>query len=91
MKTESSPGNTWQGLPLSPAQNREVLDYVQRRRRAGADPDTPELRAMLDDMLHPPELAQDEENAGRYAENACFAATHQEPDETARDEGDQTH
>lgn len=91
MKTESSPGNTWQGLPLSPAQNREVLDYVQRRRRAGADPDTPELRAMLDDMLHPPELAQGEDHAGRFAEDARFAATHQEPDETARDEDDHTH
>lgn len=91
MKTESSPGNTWQGLPLSPAQNQEVLNYVQRRRRAGADPDTPELRAMLDDMLHPPELAQDEDEAGPYAEDARFSATHQEPDETPRDEDGAAH
>ena len=83
MKTESSPGSTWKGLPLTPAQNREVMNYVERCRRTGADPNTPELRAMLDDMLSPPELTQDGEDTGAYADDACFAATHQEPDDAA--------
>ena len=37
MKTDMSPKQAWQGLPLSPAQNREVLNYIQRCGRAGID------------------------------------------------------
>lgn len=82
MKTELSPSDTWQGLPLSPAQNREVLNYIQRCGRAGVDWNTPELRAMLDDMLSPPEMGEDgDDDLARCAENEVFAATHEEPDD----------
>ena len=80
MKTELSPTDTWKGLPLSPAQNREVLNYIERCERAGLDWNTPELRAMLDDMLSPPEIVEDAcDDIGRCTENEAFAATHEEP------------
>lgn len=82
MKTDLSPTSSWRGLPLSPAQNREVLNYVRRCERAGLDPDTPELRSMIEDMLHPPELAEDgSDDIAHCTEDACFAATHEEPGE----------
>lgn len=87
MKTEISPGNTWQGLPLSPAQNREVLNYVERCGRAGLDWNTPELRAMLDDMLRPPEIIDDAcDDIARCTETEVFAATHEEPDDRPADD-----
>jgi len=80
MKTELSPRQTWHGLPLSPAQNREVLNYVQRCRRDGVAWDTPELRCMLEDMLSPPELPDEaRDELAACADDACFAATHEEP------------
>ena len=82
MKTDISPGDTWQGLPLSPAQNREVLNYIGRCNRAGIDWNTPELRAMLDDMLRPPEIDDDGcDDLAHCTETAVFAATHDEPEE----------
>lgn len=87
MKTELSPGETWHGLPLSPAQNREVLNYIERCERAGIDWDTPELRAMLADMLSPPEIDEDSlEDMGQSTESAIFAATHEEPGERPADD-----
>lgn len=87
MKTDISPMNTWHGLPLSPAQNREVLNYIQRCARTGVDWDTPELRAMLDDMLNPPERLEDsDDEIAQCAESAAFAATHEEPDERSDDD-----
>lgn len=87
MKTELSPGQTWQGLPLSPAQNREVLNYIQRCDRAGVDWNTAELRAMLADMLSPPEIDEDGlEDMGQSTESAIFAATHEEPDDRPADD-----
>jgi hypothetical protein len=87
MKTDLSPTATWHGLPLSPAQNREVLNYIQRCERAGVAWDTPELRAMLHDMLDPPELMPDigDEIAG-CTENEYFAATHEEPGDAPPDD-----
>ncbi len=79
MKTELSPQETWHGLPLSPAQNREVLNYVERCGRAGVDWNTAELRSMLQDMLSPPEMAEDSEDIGYCTESQVFAATHEEP------------
>lgn len=87
MKTELSPGETWHGLPLSPAQNREVLNYIERCERAGINPDTPELRAMLADMLSPPEIDEDSlEDMGQSTESAIFAATHEEPGDQPADD-----
>ena len=87
MKTELSPTDTWKGLPLSPAQNREVLNYIGRCERAGLDWNTPELRAMLDDMLSPPEIVEDAcDDIGRCTENEAFAATHEEPGDRPDDD-----
>lgn len=52
-----SPGTAFHGLPLTPEQHSEVLHYIHRRERAGKDWDTPELQAMVADMLDPPEAA----------------------------------
>lgn len=54
---ESSPGTTFRGLPLTPEQHSEIRHYIHCRERAGKDWDTPELHAMLADMLDPPETA----------------------------------
>lgn len=87
MKTDLSPRQAWHGLPLSPAQNREVLNYIQRCGRAGVDWDTPELRAMVDDMLHPPEIDEDSRaEIAHCTTSELFAATHEEPDERPADE-----
>ena len=86
MKTDLSPTATWHGLPLSPAQNREVLNYIQRCERAGVAWDTPALRDMLHDMLNPPELAPDSGDPAQFAENEVFAATHEEPGERPIDD-----
>ena len=84
MKTELSPVQTWHGLPLSPAQNREVLNYIARCRRDGVAWDTPALHSMLEDMLNPPELAEDgADDLHACADDACFAATHEEPGDGA--------
>jgi hypothetical protein len=53
---------TFRGLPLTPDQLREVEHYIHARERSGAAWDTPELAAMLDDMLHPPPAAEDEQS-----------------------------
>ncbi|MEX5747861.1 hypothetical protein [Massilia sp. X63] len=87
MKNELSPAKTWRGLPLSPAQNREVLNYIQRCERTGVNWDTPELRAMLDDMLSPPELTEDsDDEIVHCTESAAFAATHEEPGDGVEDD-----
>jgi hypothetical protein len=57
---ESEPGNTFHGLPLTPEQDSEIRHYIHVRSRAGMSWDTPELRAMLADMLDPPELADED-------------------------------
>lgn len=87
MKTDLSPAGTWHGLPLSPAQNREVLNYIQRCERAGVGWDTPALRDMLHDMLDPPEVMPDiGDDIEQFAGNEVFAATHEEPGETPEDD-----
>ena len=50
-----TPGAMLDGLPLIPEQYGEVLHYIHRQERAGKAWDTPELKAMLADMLDPPE------------------------------------
>lgn len=47
-------------LPLSPEQIREVEHYIHACKRSKLPWDTPELTAMLDSMLHPPETVEDE-------------------------------
>lgn len=54
---DASPGTTFRGLPLTPEQHSEIRHYIHQRERAGKEWDTPELHAMLADMLDPPETA----------------------------------
>jgi hypothetical protein len=50
----SDPESTFRGLPLTPEQDAEVRHYIKVRKQRGLPWDTPELSAMLDDMLQPP-------------------------------------
>jgi len=52
---DSEPANTFRGLPLTSEQESEIRHYIHGRQRSGLPWDTPELRAMLADMLDPPE------------------------------------
>jgi len=51
---EIDPGNTFRGLPLTAEQDAEVRHYIKTKNQRGAPWDTPELAAMLKDMLEPP-------------------------------------
>jgi hypothetical protein len=46
--------STFRGLPLTPEQDAEVRHYIKKRKQRGEPWDTPELAAMLQDMLEPP-------------------------------------
>jgi hypothetical protein len=54
------PANTFRGLPLSPEQDSEIRHYIHIRERNGLPWDTPELQAMLADMLDPPEADEED-------------------------------
>lgn len=54
--TNSAPYSTFRGLPLTPEQDAEVRHYVKVRTQHGLPWDTPELRAMVRDMLRPPDV-----------------------------------
>jgi hypothetical protein len=60
---ETAPGATFRGLPLTPEQDSEIRHYIHVRTRLGLPWDTPELQAMLNDMLEPPELADEDSQA----------------------------
>jgi hypothetical protein len=51
---DAGPQSTFRGLPLTVEQDAEVRHYIKDRTRRGLPWDTPELSAMLKDMLHPP-------------------------------------
>lgn len=68
---EATPQNTFRGLPLTQEQDAEVRHYIKTRRRRGAVWDTPELKAMLDDMLEPPD--NNEEESGEIVEETRSA------------------
>jgi hypothetical protein len=57
---EPEPTNTFRGLPLSSEQDSEIRHYIHIRQRGGLPWDTPELHAMLADMLDPPEADEEE-------------------------------
>ncbi|AOY94444.1 hypothetical protein BKK79_21075 [Cupriavidus sp. USMAA2-4] len=50
---------TFRGLPLTAEQDSEIRHYLNRRARLGKPWNTPELRAMLEDMLLPPGTEDD--------------------------------
>jgi hypothetical protein len=52
---DATPQSTFRGLPLTPEQDAEVRHYIKRKKQHGALWDTPELAAMLEDMLAPPD------------------------------------
>ncbi len=52
---EIDPSRTFRGLPLTPEQDAEVRHYIKVRKQHGKPWDTPELAAMLRDMLEPPD------------------------------------
>ena len=58
--TNSDPKSTFRGLPLTAEQDAEVRHYIKVRTQRGLPWDTPELSAMLKDMLHPPGDGNDE-------------------------------
>ncbi|KGW11568.1 hypothetical protein [Burkholderia pseudomallei] len=49
------PESTFRGLPLTAEQNAEVMHYIKVRTQRGLPWDTPELEAMIRDMMLPPE------------------------------------
>ena len=52
--TDLDPDTTFRGLPLTPEQDAEVRHYIKLQTQRGLPWDTPELSAMLKDMLQPP-------------------------------------
>jgi hypothetical protein len=48
------PGSTFRGLPLTEEQDAEIRHYIKQKRQHGESLDSPELSAMLKDMLEPP-------------------------------------
>jgi hypothetical protein len=52
--SDLDPNRTFRGLPLTPEQDAEIRHYIKVRKQQGKPWDTPELAAMLRDMLEPP-------------------------------------
>jgi hypothetical protein len=79
------PGTTFRGLPLTSEQDSEIRHFIHCRKRCGLPWDTPELAAMLADMLDPPEV--DEEGADALSDcmraERAVAAEDGEKDEDA--------
>jgi hypothetical protein len=57
---EPEPANMFRGLPLTAEQDSEIRHYIHVRQRSGLPWDTPELQAMLADMLDPPETDEED-------------------------------
>src|ERR1035437_4323893 len=71
------PGSTFRGLPLTAEQDAEIRHYIKKKKQHGEPWDTPELAAMLKDMLEPPiddeELGDVTDEATEVAERAAAA------------------
>ena len=65
------PRSTFRGLPLPPEQDAEVRHYIKRQKQRGLPWDTPELAAMLRDMLEPPGI--DDEGPSATVDEAIAA------------------
>lgn len=68
------PQRTFRGLPLTPEQDAEVRHYIKKQKQRGAPWDTPELAAMLADMLRPPSNDDEDEDFDPSAEDAKAAS-----------------
>ena len=64
---EATPRNTFRGLPLTAEQDAEVRHYIRKRKQRSAPWNTPELDAMLNDMLAPP-VEEDEASDAAFTE-----------------------
>lgn len=69
--TDATPQNTFRGLPLTAEQDAEIRHYIKQKKRHGAPWNTPELAAMIADMLEPP--GEDDEAFG-FADDETEAA-----------------
>lgn len=67
------PKSTFRRLPLTVEQDAEVRHYIKKKVQHGEPWDTPELAAMLRDMLEPPGEDADDES-GAVAEETKAAA-----------------
>ncbi|SIT51058.1 conserved hypothetical protein [Paraburkholderia piptadeniae] len=65
---DATPRSTFRGLPLTAEQDAEVRHYIKKKMQNGMPWDTPELAAMLHDMLDPP--VSDEEESNEAVEDA---------------------
>lgn len=86
MLTEPNPGTAFRGLPLSVQQEREITHFIEARQRAGQAWDTPELAALIRDMLDPPELG--DEDGSELADSTAaerFTASHEEANDDERE------
>lgn len=88
---DATPKSTFRGLPLTFEQDAEVRHYIKQRKQHGAPWDTPELAAMLKDMLEPP-LDEDgesgemvEETRSATEQAAAFIAEDMEPIEASEE------
>ena len=63
--TDATPTSTFRGLPLTAEQDAEIRHYIKKQKQHDAPWDTPELAAMLRDMLDPP---SDDADAGEDGE-----------------------
>ncbi len=68
----ADPKSTFRGLPLTQEQDAEIRHYIKQKKQHGAPWDTPELEAMLADMLVPP--SNDDEELGAAADETKAAA-----------------
>lgn len=66
------PKSTFRGLPLTAEQDAEVRHYIKKKKQQGKPWDTPELKAMLKDMLEPP--SDDDDGLGVSADETQAAA-----------------
>jgi hypothetical protein len=66
------PGNTFRGLPLTVEQDAEIRHYIKKKKQHGEPWDTPELTAMLKDMLEPP--SDDDDGFGDTADETIAEA-----------------
>ena len=68
---ETDPSSTFRGLPLTTEQNAEIMHYIKKKKQRGEPWSTPELDAMLKDMLEPPRAEDNESGAAIDETNAA--------------------
>ena len=71
--TDADPRSTFRGLPLTPEQDAEVRHYIKKKKQHGEPWNTPELAAMLRDMLEPPGNDDEQEGPDATVDEAMAA------------------